>query len=205
VSYGIRKQTYSGQRAYRYHISDESGKVCYVAEPTGLLLPNPTRLIEFFDCDHRPVGCLKPLDVSLWRGEKRYGLFVDEGGEEPYAVIQERARLVDVLLLRLPRYEVQLGEYRYVARGSRYGLCCYEIFFPQGEGTDDVGEGSADAGQGAEPGGQRAPRPDEMKVGRISCPKAGPSYVVEIDAAPLCQALIVLAALVILIDLELSA
>ena len=205
MSYGIHKQTYSGQRAYRYHVSDESGKVCYVAEPTGLLLPNPTRLIEFFDCDHCPVGCLKPLDVSLWRGEKRYGLFVDEGGEEPYAVIQERARLVDVLLLRLPRYEVQLGEYRYVARGSRYGICCYEIFCPRGGGVEDVGARAAEVEQGAQSDGEGAPRPDERKVGQISCPKAGPSYVVEVDAAPLCQALIVLAALVILIDLELSA
>jgi hypothetical protein len=205
VSYGIQKQTYSGQRAYRYHISDESGKVCYLAEPTGLLLPNPTRLIEFFDCDHRPVGCLKPLDVFLWRGEKRYGLFVGEGGEELYAVIQECARLVDVLLLRLPRYDVQLGEYHYIARGSRYGACRYEIFCPRGGRAEDVGAGAAQVEQGAESDGEGAPRPDERKVGRISCPAAGPSYVVEIDAAPLCQALTVLAALVILIDLELSA
>jgi len=205
VSYGIRKQTYAGQRAYRYQISDESGKVCYLAEPTGLLLPNPTRLIEFFDCEHRPVGCLKPLDVFLWRGEKSYGLFVDEGGEEPYATIQERARLVDVLLLRLPRYDVQLGEYHYVARGSRYGGCRYEIFCPRGGRAEDVGAEAAKIEQGAESDGEGAPRPDERKVGRISCPTAGPSYVVEIDAAPLCQALTVLAALVILIDLELSA
>ena len=36
-------------------------------------------------------------------------------------MIRERWRLVDILLLRLPRYEVQLGGYCYVARGSRYG------------------------------------------------------------------------------------
>lgn len=205
MSYGIQKQTYAGQRAYRYQISDESGKVCYLAEPTGLLLPSPTRLVEFFDCDHCPVGCLKPLDVFLWRGEKRYGLFVDEGGEEPYAIIQERARLVDVLLLRLPRYEVQLGEYHYVARGSRYGGRFYEIFCPQGGETEEVGEDLAEVEQGAEPDGEILVRPDEIRVGQIQRPTAGPSYVVEIDAAPLCQALIVLAALVILIDLELSA
>ena len=204
MSYGIQKETYAGQRAYRYHISDESGQVCYLAEPTGLLLPNPTHLVEFFDCDHRPVGCLRPLDVFLWRGEKRYGLFVDEGDEEPYAIIQERARLVDMLLLRLPRYEVQLGEYHYVARGSRYGEHFYEIFCPQGGETEEGGGDLAQVEQGAEPDGEMPMRSDEVKVGQIRRPTAGPSYVVEIDAAPLCQALTMLAALVILIDLELS-
>ena len=42
----------------------------------------------------------------------------------------------------------------------------------------------------------------ETSVGRIYRPKAGPSYVVETDAAPLRQAPTVVAALVILIDLE---
>jgi hypothetical protein len=42
-------------------------------------------------------------------------------------------------------------------------------------------------------------------VGQVQRPAAGPSYVVETDAAPLHQALIALAAVVILIDLELTA
>ena len=45
----------------------------------------------------------------------------------------------------------------------------------------------------------------EVKVGQIQRPTAGPSYIVESDAAPLRQAPLALAALVILIDMELHS
>nr|HID13720.1 hypothetical protein [Anaerolineae bacterium] len=189
MSYAIHKQTYSEGRAYRYHILNEAGNLRYVAERTGLLLPSPTRLVEFFDPDHNPVGRLQPPHVAPWRRGTRYEVFVGEEAEDLRAVIRERWRLVDILLLRLPRYEVQLGEYRYVVRGSRYGERFYEIFRPRGE-TEATGEGDKEA------------KPKEIKVGQIQRPTAGPSYIVETDAAPLRQAPLVLAALVILIDME---
>ncbi|HUX78028.1 MAG TPA: hypothetical protein VMY40_15455 [Anaerolineae bacterium] len=200
----IHKQTYSGGRAYRYRVLDEAGQVCCVAEPTGLLLPTPTRLVEFFDSDHELVGRLQPTDVASWRRVKRYELFVAREAEEPCAVIREWSRLVDVLLLRLPRYEVQLGTYRYVVRGSRYGERFYEIFRARGGRAEEVDEG-VEQGEEAEAAGRRAPKPREARVGQIQRPAAGPSYVVETDAAPLCRAPTVLAAVVILIDLELTA
>ena len=205
MSTTIHKQTYSGGQAYRYHVSDEAGGVRYLAEPTGLLLPNPTRQIEFFDQDHRRVGRLQPFDVPPWQYPKRYELFAGEEAEELHAVIYESMRLVDVLLLRLPRYELQLGQHRYVARGSRYGECFYQIFrAPAGEGGE-VGEerDGQEVGE-SEPAGPAGKTVSltETSVGRIRRPKAGPSYVVETDAAPLRQAPTVVAALVILIDLE---
>lgn len=210
----IHKQTYSRGRAYRYRILDEAGQLCCIAEPTGLLLPTPTRRVEFFDPDQELVGRLQPTDVASWRRVKRYELCVGGGPGEPCAVIREWSPLVDVLLLRLPRYEVQLGPTRYVVRGSRYGERFYEIFRAGGGGAEEADEGQADEvrvdegveqGEEAEAAGRRVRKPRRAKVGQIQRPTAGPSYVVETDDVPLGQALTVLAALVILIDLELTA
>lgn len=196
MSYAIYKLTYSEGQAYRYHISDEAGRLCYVAEPTGMSLPSPTRRIEFFDLDRNLACRLQPLDVPLWHLEKSYEVFVGGETERPYAVIAERWRWVDVLLLRLPHYEVQLGERRYVAWGSRYGERFYEILRP-------CEEGEADEEQTREGLGETQPGDEGTKVGQIRRPTAGPSYVVEADVSPLRQAPLVLAALVILIDMQL--
>jgi hypothetical protein len=216
----IYKQTYSDGRAYRYHVLDEAGDLRYVAEPTGLLLPSPKHLVDFFDPDRKLVGRLQPSDVARWPRGKRYELFVDQEVEEPCAVIREWLRLVDMLLLRLPRYEVQLGPRCYVGQGSRYGDRFYEILRLHEGGEEEAGREEIDGaelddervgekpGQGMEtcPEGKPKPRPDEgVKVGQIMRPTAGPSYVVDTDAAPLHQAPLVLVALVILIDMELYA
>jgi hypothetical protein len=213
----IHKQTYADGRAYRYHILDETGALRTIAEPTGLLLPTPTRLVEFFDPEHHLVGRLQPPAASPWRRGTRYEVFVGDQ-EEPGAVIQEQWRLVDMLLLRPPRYQVQVGEQHYVARGRRYGESYYEIFLTgeeegneeevDEEGVDKEGVKEEELGEaGANEVRERA---RGKKVGRIQRPTAGPNYVVETDAAPLLQApdvliRIVLAALVVLIDMELDA
>jgi len=204
MSYAIHKQTYAEGQAYRYHLLDEAEHLRYVAERTGLLLPSPTRLVEFFDPDHNPVGRLQPPDTAPWQRGKRYEVFIcneGEEAEEPHAVIREQWGLVDVLLLRLPCYEVQLGEYRYIAQGSRYGERFYEIFRLRGEGGADE-ETGADEEIGEDEEGHE---PQEMKVGQIQRPTIGPDYIVETDAAPLRQAPLVLAALVILIDMDLCS
>jgi hypothetical protein len=199
MSYMIYKQTYAEGQAYRYHLSDEAEHLRYVAERTGLLLPAPTRLVEFFDPDHNLVGRLQPPDAAPWQRRKRYEVFVGEKSEEPHAVIREQWRLVDILLLRLPRYDVQLGKYCYTAQGSRYGEHFYEILRPRGEG-----ETNKEIGANEEIGeDEEENEPQEMKVGQIQRPTVGPDYIVETHAAPLRQAPLVLAALVILIDMEL--
>lgn len=209
MSYTIRKLTYSDGRAFRYHVLDDADNLRYVAERSGMFLPSPTYLVDFFDPDHNPSGRLQPPDVAPWRRGKHYEVFVG-AEEEPYAVIQETWRLVDILLLRLPRYEVQLGEYRYIVQGSRYGGRFYEIFSPREEGSDENEETDAVSAEldsafdltekEAEETGEE--KKSGEKVGQISRPTAGPSYTVESDAAPLRQAPLVLASLVILIDME---
>lgn len=116
----IHKQTYADGRAYRYLISDGDRQLLYVAKRTGLLLPGQTRLIEFFDLRENLVGRLQPPEVAPWLRAKDYDVYIGEEAEEPFAVIHERWRLVDTLLLRMPRYEVHIGEHRYIAEGNRY-------------------------------------------------------------------------------------
>jgi hypothetical protein len=223
TAYTIHKLTYADGRAYRYPISDETRQIRYVAERTGMLLPSPTRLVEFFDPDHNLAGRLQPPDVLPWLRVMCYELFVGEETEEPHAMIQEQWRLVDILLLRLPRYELQLGKHRYIIRGSRYGAHFYEIFRPREEGeeaeeeeakeaegaedaeaTEEVEEEpqSAEARQDEGDEEEEGKKPKAVKVGQIERPAAGPSYIVEAEAAPLRQSPLVLAALVILIDVE---
>ncbi len=213
MSYAIHKLTYSDGRAFRYHISDDAGNLRYLAERTGLLLPSPTNLVEFFDPDHNLSGRLQPPDVAPWRRGTRYKVFVGEGeAEKPHAVIQETWRLVDVLLLRLPRYEIQLGAHRYIVQGSRYGGQFYEIFFPweDEEAAEAVGEDeeeveAVEESEELAEADEEEPEPDKVKVGEIQRPTVGPSYFVEADVAPLRQSPLALAALVILIDMEIHS
>ena len=227
MSYAIHKLTYSDGRAYRYHISDDTGKLHYIAERTGLLHPSPTRLVEFFDIDQNRSGRLQPPDTPPWVRATRYEVFVGEEATEPSAVILETWRLVDVLLLRMPRYEVHLGEHRYVVRGSRYGERFYEIYrpFPEEEPVEEEPEGSVREGEEEEEEEDQATEADAehdleleleedeedeeeeeargIKVGEIQRPTVGPSYLIEAEVAPLRQALLILAATAILIDMQL--
>jgi hypothetical protein len=230
----VHKMTYSDGRAYRYLVSDDSQHVQYVAKRTGMLQPSPTRLVEFFDTQEDLAARLQPPDLAPWLRGTKYALFVEGEAEEPYAVIREHWRLVDILLLRLPRYDVQVGEHRYVVRGSRYGSDFYGIFVPQEkphtaeveaeeqaldlepeqveaaepEGFDEIEDieemfdtiGSEDAGE--EDDLEQEAESQGTQVGRIVCPTAGPSYVVEATDEPLRETPLLLAALVALIDME---
>ena len=71
MNYTVRKQTYSDGQAYRYHISDAAGELRYVAERSGLFLPSPTDMVEFFDPDHNLSGRLLPPDAAPWQREGR--------------------------------------------------------------------------------------------------------------------------------------
>lgn len=212
MGYTIRKQTCADGQVYRYHVSDQAGHLRYVAEPVGRLLPLPTRLVEFFDPDHNPVGRIQPPEVAPWQRGERYEVFIGSGSgdgerQAPRAVIWGRWRLVDVLLLHLPRYEVQLGAYLYIVEGSRYGERFYEIFRlcgeEEGEKARELDEERAERQEADED--EEEPKPKQVKVGQIQRPTAGPSYIVETSVAPLRQAPLVLTALAILIDMDLHA
>ena len=152
----IHKLTYADGRAYRYLISDRNRKLCYVAKWTGQLLPAQTRLVEIFDTEENRVARLQPPDVAPWMRAKDYLVYIgeeeeeeegkegeegDEAEPEPFAVIHESWRLVDVLLLRMPRYEVHFGEHHYLAEGNRYGTGhFYGIFLLEEEEEEEPPE-----------------------------------------------------------------
>jgi hypothetical protein len=153
----VHKLTYADGRAYRYLISDSGRQLCYVAKRTGLLLPGQTRLTEFFDIEDNLVGRLQPPEVAPWLRAKDYEVYVGEEAEEPFAVICERWRMVDILLLRMPRYEVHIGDHHYIAKGNRYDANhFYEIFVLEEEEppVEEV-EAAPDFELEAEPGGTR--------------------------------------------------
>lgn len=230
----IHKLTYADGHAYRYLISDGDRQLKYIAKRTGMLLPGQTRLTEFFDPEENLVGRLQPPDVAPWQRAKDYDIYIS-GEEEPFAVIHERWRMVDILLLRMPRYEVHIGEHHYIAEGNRYdtdnfyGIFVLEEeeeppaeeveappdFALESEGTEETPaepeieteefegiEGAAVLEELTAEDIEEEAEPERAQVGQIECPSAGPSYIVEIEAEPLRQAPLVLAALVTLIDME---
>ncbi|HHS96849.1 MAG TPA: hypothetical protein ENK08_02975 [Chloroflexi bacterium] len=200
MEYAIHKLTFAEGRAYRYQVVDKEGKVRYIAEPTGLLLPTPTHQVTFFDADHQPLARLEPLATSPWRWTRTFILLLEEETESATA-IEERWTLVDRLLLRLPTYTLRVGSYTYAARGRRYGEALYELFEPP-----PATEPSQEAEEEPSEGLQAPPEVEEIppkKVGEVLHPPVGPSYMVLVEAAPLRQAPLVLTAFVVLIDLHL--
>lgn len=190
MDYLVHKLTFSEGRAYRYRVTDDTGQLQHVAEPTGLSLPEPTQQITLLDPDGAPLARLEPEQASPWRWTRVHTLVL-EGEQQGGMRIDERWTLVDRILLRLPTYTLRIGQHEYVARGHRYGEVFYEIHeaqpSPPAEGTP------GDADQQVPPG----------KVGEIRRRETGPQYAVQIKPSRLQEAPLLLSALVILADLHL--
>ncbi len=204
---GVYKESFSEHQVYRYRITDEADQTLYLAEPTGLFLPHPTRQITLFGPDREPLGRVEPPDPSRWPWGGEYTILL-EGRETPLAVVAEQWELVDMLLLRLPRYLFQWEGVSYIARGSRFGERFYEIFpySPDTEegadtGTIDVAE--LDVGRPEEMAEKEERRWGEP-VGLIQRPPRGPHYQAEVWTSPLQDAPLLLSVLVILADLHIQ-
>ncbi|MFN3761671.1 MAG: hypothetical protein ACK4WK_00535 [Anaerolineae bacterium] len=208
----VYKEFFSEHQVYRYRITDEADRTLYLAEPTGFFLPNPTREITLLGPDREPVGRIEPPDPSRWPWGGEYTVVL-EGRETPLAVVAEQWELVDMVLLRLPRYRFQWEEVSYIARGSRFGEQFYKIFpYPpeaEGEaesieadtGTVDVAELDMDR---LEEVAEKEERRWGEPVGLIQRPSRGPHYQAEVWTSPLQGAALLLGVLVILADLHLQ-
>ena len=199
MNYGIYKQTYGGQEAYRYRIVDNADRLRYLAEPSDVFLPNQDRLVTFFDPDHDPIGwlALPQYPTGPWNG--LYDLFLGDI-EQPRATIEEQWGLVDMILLRLPRYVLHVGTRAYTFLGSRYGERLYEIFLPA-EGDEGLVESGNLDEEGMKEALQAARERWGEPVGEIVRPTRGPSYAVETEAAVLRQSPLLLASLVVVVDM----
>ncbi|MCX7855503.1 MAG: hypothetical protein N2556_05965 [Anaerolineae bacterium] len=208
----VYKESFSEHQVYRYRITDEDDQTLYLAEPTGLFLPNPTRQITLFGPDREPVGHVEPPDPSRWPWGGEYAVVL-EGQESPLAVVVEQWELVDMLLLRLPRYLFQWEGASYIARGSRFGERFYEIFPYAPEAGEEAEGAFADTGvvDLAELDPARLEEVVEKEerrwgepVGAIQRPPRGPHYQAEVWASSLQEATLLLGVLVILADLHIQ-
>lgn len=206
----VYKESFSEHQVCRYRITDEADRTLYLAEPTGLFLPNPTRQITLFGPDREMVGRVDPPDPSRWPWGGEYAMIL-EGQETPLAVVAEQWELVDMLLLRLPRYLFQWEGVSYIARGSRFGERFYEIFrcVPAPEGEAKAGVAGIRTVDVAELDLARLEEVAEKEehewgesVGVIQRPPRGPHYQAEVWVSPLQEATLLLGVLVILADLH---
>ena len=136
-----------------------------------------------------------------------------EDQETPLAVVAEQWELVDMLLLRLPRYLFQWEGASYIARGSRFGERFYEIFpyVPAPEGEAEAGVADIGMVDVAELDLARLEEVAEKEehgwgepVGAIRRPPRGPHYQAEAWVPPLQEATLLLGVLVILADLHMQ-
>jgi hypothetical protein len=230
VAFTIDKLTYADGLAYRYHFRDEEGELLYVADRSGMLLPAPTGLVEFFDPGRNLAARMVPSDVLPWQRPTRYEVLVGDEAE-PYAVVHEKLTLVDLLTLRMPRYTIEIGDQMYSGRARRYGarLCELSPAHDEGEEAERSDRGDLDGGEetDAQAGASETAEPAALDslvaadeegeadrerhqqewlaaVERLST-GAGYSVFVEDaeEAAPLRDDLFALASLAILIDVEL--
>jgi len=208
----VYKESFSEHQVYRYRITDEADRTLYLAEPTGLFLPNPTRQITLFSPDREPLGRVEPPDLSRWPWGGDYTMIMEDQ-ETPLAVVAEQWELVDMLLLRLPRYLFQWEGASYIARGSRFSERFYEIFpyvpAPEGEAEAGVADiGMVDAAELDLARLEEAAEKEEHEwgepVGAIRRPPRGPHYQAEAWVPPLQEATLLLGVLVILADLHMQ-
>jgi hypothetical protein len=149
--------------------------VLYTAERTNELLDFDRQVVQLLDPAGHPIAQLIPPDEhTLWRATSTYQIMLPDEGK-PKFTIERTYSLVDRILLRLPHYKLRGGGARYQARGSRHGEHFYELF-----GTKD------------------------KFLGQIVRPSHGPTYSIEGEPSLLMQMPLLLAALTIVIDLQLA-
>ncbi len=208
----VYKESFSEHQVYRYRITDEADRTLYLAEPTGLFLPNPTRQITLFGPGREPVGRVEPPDPSRWPWGGEYTVILEDR-ETPLAVVAEQWELVDMLLLRLPRYRFQWEGVSYIARGSRFGERFYEVFryvpAPEGEAEAGVADiGTVDVTEldlaRLEEVAEKEEHGWGEPVGTIQRPPRGPHYQADAWVSPLQEATLLLGVLVILADLHMQ-
>lgn len=206
----VYKETFSERQVYRYRVTDEDDRLLYLVEPTGFFLPNPTRQVTLLDADGLPVGRIEPPEQFRWPGGGDYTVVLEEQ-ETPLVVITEQWELVDLLLLRLPRYFFQWDGNPYIARGNRFGERFYEIFSyspePVEAASEDIGVDALPAD--LDPAKLQEVAEKEVRhwgepIGAIWRPPRGAHYLAEFWAPPLQNVPLLLTVLIVLADLHLQ-
>ncbi|MBN1921548.1 MAG: hypothetical protein JW892_09905 [Anaerolineae bacterium] len=179
VSYHLYRDAFSEVYTYRYRLTDVTGALELTVSWPGLPAADRPEEISFTDAQGQQLALLRWEDRSWWYGD-RFWLF-DMPAAAALATIEEQWRIVDRLLLRLPGYKLTLnaGE-TFIARGSRYSQQLYELF------ALSTGEGNS---------------PEEMRVGEVSHPTSGPTYILQVEHPYLESHPVLLATLGVILDL----
>jgi len=173
--YSINRETLSTDRPIRYTVTDDAGAVLYIVERTNELLDFDQQAVQFLDPARNPIAQLVPPDEhNLWRATSTFQIILSDE-EKAHFTIEQTYSLVDRILLRLPHYKLRGGGARFNVRGSRHSEHFYELF-----GAKD------------------------KFLGQIVRPSHGPTYSIEGEPSPVMQMPLLLAALTIVIDLQLA-
>ncbi len=173
--YSIQRETLSTDRPIRYTVTDDAGAVLYTVERTNELLDLNQQRARILDRTGNPIAQLiPPEERNLWRAASLYQITMADE-QKAHFTIEQTFSLVDRILLRLPHYKVRGHGARFNARGSRHGEHFYELFDGKGH-----------------------------YLGQIVRPSHGPTYTIEGEPSPVMQMPLLLAALTIVIDLQLA-
>lgn len=136
---GIERLIFHENRPYRYRIYDGGGDLMWIADREEPWRIYHTRRVHFRTPGGEPVGRLEPPPDLPWVEGTTYYLLTPD--EEPptwslLGSITQRYTPADDLAQRLPDYELEFAGRMFTARGSRYADHLYEVF--EGEPADEM-------------------------------------------------------------------
>lgn len=179
--YHLYRDAFSEVCTYRYRMTDEGDVLLLQALWPSMGPAAQPEQIFFESAEGERVALLNWEERGWWLGD-RFHLFLT-GQEAALAMIQEHWHIVDRLLLHLPRYRVDLMDGNALeVRGNRYGESLYEIFALPAAGSNVTDE-------------------DGIRLGEITHPASGPTYVLRTESPLLVNVPLFLLALSVVVDL----
>jgi hypothetical protein len=128
---GIERLIFHENRPYRYRVYNGDGDLLWIADREEPWRIYHTRRIHFRTPAGEPVGRLEPPPDLPWVEGTTYYLLTPDEQPPSWSLlgsITQRYTPAADLMQRLPDYEMEFSGRYFVARGSRYADHLYEIF-----------------------------------------------------------------------------
>ena len=176
----LHRDAFSEVYTYRYRLTDPDGNLLLEVTWPALGVSERPATLFFNAADGQRLARLDWEERGWWLGD-RFHLFL-EGQKDALAVVDEHWRIVDRILLHLPRYRVTLANGNCLkVQGSRYSRSFYEIFVLPAH--DETGEETG------------------TWLAEITHPPAGPTYILRTESPLLTATPLLLVAIVAIVDL----
>ncbi|MCD6344353.1 MAG: hypothetical protein J7M17_01935 [Anaerolineae bacterium] len=177
----LHRDAFSEVYTYRYRLTDPGGNLLLEVTWPALGVSERPATLFFNAADGQRLAHLDWEDRGWWLSD-RFQLFL-EGQKNPLAVVEEHWRIVDRILLHLPRYYVNLADgNRLEVQGNRYSQRFYEIFVLPAQSELEEEETG-------------------VWLGEIIHPPAGPTYILRTESPLLTTIPLLLVAIVTIVDL----